>query len=292
MDPPCDRPWRATHAMLPCAIPVDDDHFRVYFSGRDASGRSSISAGLLAVFPKPVWLELDGPPLLLPGETAAFDGAGVSVSFVTGGEQEIEVWYHGWSLGCDVPWWNSIGLAAGPAGRELRRASRAPVFDRSEEDPFSLAYPFIVEIGGVEQLWYSSYRRWARVGDTPPMEYVVKRATRSEAGWISDGEVLSPNPPEIALSRPCVIQEPDLVKAWFAVKEASDDLYRIGYAESTDGNEWERFDDVGGLVAAGEGGEVGEVTYPWVVDSGGRRWMFYNGDGYGRTGFGIAVWHD
>jgi hypothetical protein len=30
-------------------------------------------------------------------------------------------------------------------------------------------------------------------------------------------------------------------------------------------------------------------AYPFVFDEGGRRYMLYNGDGYGRTGIGLAV---
>ncbi len=32
-----------------------------------------------------------------------------------------------------------------------------------------------------------------------------------------------------------------------------------------------------------------ERTYPCVFDYGNRRYMLYNGNGYGKTGFGIAV---
>jgi len=31
------------------------------------------------------------------------------------------------------------------------------------------------------------------------------------------------------------------------------------------------------------------VEYPFVFDHKGGRYMLYNGNGYGRTGFGIAV---
>jgi hypothetical protein len=34
------------------------------------------------------------------------------------------------------------------------------------------------------------------------------------------------------------------------------------------------------------------VCYPFVFDHGGRRYMFYNGNGYGKSGFGVAVLQD
>jgi hypothetical protein len=73
---------------------------------------------------------------------------------------------------------------------------------------------------------------------------------------------------------------------WFAVKTKN---YRIGYAESGDGHYWERkpfdFDVTPG------GFDSESVTYPNVFDHK-SRYMLYNGDGYGKTGFGIAVFED
>jgi hypothetical protein len=34
------------------------------------------------------------------------------------------------------------------------------------------------------------------------------------------------------------------------------------------------------------------ICYPFVFDHAGSRFMLYNGNGYGKTGFGIAVWED
>ena len=31
------------------------------------------------------------------------------------------------------------------------------------------------------------------------------------------------------------------------------------------------------------------VCYPYVFDHAGNRYMLYNGNGYGRTGFGMAI---
>ena len=48
---------------------------------------------------------------------------------------------------------------------------------------------------------------------------------------------------------------------------------------------------LGSLMSAGAVGdwESDSITYPAVFDHGGQRYMLYNGNGYGRTGFGIAI---
>jgi hypothetical protein len=32
------------------------------------------------------------------------------------------------------------------------------------------------------------------------------------------------------------------------------------------------------------------TSYPAVFAHGGRLWLLYNGNAYGRTGFGLAIW--
>ena len=73
---------------------------------------------------------------------------------------------------------------------------------------------------------------------------------------------------------------------WYAIKYPVH--YKIGYAESF-GDGWIRRDD--NLEFAGIAGdwEDENIEYPAVFDHGGRRYMLYNGNGYGRTGFGIAI---
>ena len=64
--------------------------------------------------------------------------------------------------------------------------------------------------------------------------------------------------------------------------------YRLGYAEWIDGI-WIRRDDQVGLFASKEGWDSEMVCFPCIVDACGKRYMFYNGNNYGETGFGYAI---
>lgn len=75
---------------------------------------------------------------------------------------------------------------------------------------------------------------------------------------------------------------------WFSAR-SFDLRYVIGYAESFDGIEWTRRDDVVGISASDSGWDSETVCYPCVVDVGDRRYMFYNGNRHGSTGFGVAI---
>lgn len=68
--------------------------------------------------------------------------------------------------------------------------------------------------------------------------------------------------------------------------------YRIGYARSENGEDWTRYDnDVGIDVTPGDwDGEM--IEYPFVFEHKERRYMLYNGNGFGLSGFGLAVWEN
>ena len=81
---------------------------------------------------------------------------------------------------------------------------------------------------------------------------------------------------------------------WYSYRgQPSITTYRIGYAESPDGVHWSRMDEKMHSLDVSEGGWDSEmICYPYVFDHKGKRYMLYNGNGYGKTGFGLAVLED
>ena len=73
---------------------------------------------------------------------------------------------------------------------------------------------------------------------------------------------------------------------WYSYRGAS---YRIGYAESHDGRQWRRLDTRVGIDVSLAGWDSEMIEYPFVFDHKELRYMLYNGNGYGKTGFGLAV---
>jgi hypothetical protein len=81
---------------------------------------------------------------------------------------------------------------------------------------------------------------------------------------------------------------------WYCYRDSEDfrdgrGAYRMGYAESRDGIGFERLDTRVGIDVAPEGWDSTMICYPCVVEVDGRTLMFYNGNGFGQTGFGYAV---
>ena len=279
--------WARSHAANCVALPIDEHRYRIFFSTRDAANRASIG-----------WVEIDirkpldilataSEPVLGPGAVGTFDDSGVSLACILRHDSQILLYYTGWNLGVTVPWRNSIGLALSSDGLHFERASPAPVFDRNHIDPFSLSYPFVMNDGGQWRMWYGSNLRWG--SEQRDMDHVIKYATGLDAAsWTPTGHVCIgiEDPAEYAFSRPCVVRDGELWRMWYSYRGAA---YRIGYAESRDGIAWTRRDELAGIAPSAEGWDSESVEYPWVFDHDGRRYMLYNGNRYGLTGFGLAL---
>jgi hypothetical protein len=283
-------PWMRSHAANPVAEVLDDRLCRVYFSTRDESSRSSI-AWLELDLREPTWpLRVAEAPVLSPGRTGTFDDSGASMGCLVRVGSVRYLYYLGWNLGVTVPWRNSIGLAVSLDGGIFERVSEAPVLDRGHHDPFSVSYPWVMVDSNLWRMWYGSNLDWGP--EQNAMAHLIKYA-ESEDGvaWRRDGRIAVPfkSADEYAMSKPCVLRDGARFRMWYSYRGAA---YRIGYAESGDGLSWTRLDERVGIGVSAEGWDSEAVCYPCVFDCGGRRYMLYNGNRYGLTGFGIAVLED
>ena len=123
------------------------------------------------------------------------------------------------------------------------------------------------------------------------MQHVIKQARSSDGiCWARDGKTVIgfADKAEYALARPSVTKVGNRLLMCFACRGPS---YRIGAAASSDGGmSWKRLDTEMGLGAS-DGGWDSEMTcYPALFWHHDRLWLAYNGNGYGATGFGLAVW--
>ena len=278
------HPALATHAALPTPFVLGGDLVRVFHSGRDAANRSSVGSVVLRVGEAPRVEEADPAPVLGPGGVGAFDDAGVGVGSVVGDR----LFYMGWNVGGSVPWRNAIGVAFGdPRTGRFERDFAGPVMDRDAVDPYSLSYPWVLRLADDDwRMWYGTHLAWG--AGKADMSHAI-RAARSRDGlaWVRDPRpCVPPEGEEIATVRPTVIPDGDGFAMWFA-RRTEEGPYALGAARSGDGATWVRRDP--GLVAAA-GWEGGALTYPAAFEADGRRWLLFNGAGYGATGFGLAVW--
>ena len=291
--PENNHDWMVSHAANPVAELLRGMLFRVYFSCRDEDNRSSVGFIELDIRNPNEILRLASEPVIQPGEPGLFDDSGVSIGclIVTNGKKYL--YYLGWNLGVTVPWRNSIGLAVSESADPVFvKYSRAPIVDRNHVDPFSVSYPWVMRDGPVWKMWYGSNLSWGTKQTNitqADMTYVIKYAeSKDRIQWKRTGIVCIDfkSKDEYAIARPCVIKDGNVYKMWYSYRGKS---YRIGYAESPDGIHWERKDKAVGIDVSESGWDSEMIEYPFVFDHEGERYMLYNGNGYGKTGLGLAV---
>lgn len=282
-------PWARSHAALPTAHRTADGRLEVLFSARDERKRSRI--GRLEV-DESRWAVtgVSDAPLLDLGPLGAFDDAGVTSSWTVSHAGRVYHYYTGWTVGVSVPFYFYIGLAIFDERGTLTRVSPGPVLERSAVDPYLTASPCVLVENGVWRMWYVSGQRWEMIDGTPRHYYHIRYAESSDGvSWRRTGRVCIDfaSPDEYAIARPSVVRGANGYHMWYCCRGRA---YRIGYAESADGLTWVRRDEQGGLSPSSSGWDSEMTAYPYVFDRGGRRHMLYNGNAYGRTGFGVAVW--
>ena len=72
-------------------------------------------------------------------------------------------------------------------------------------------------------------------------------------------------------------------------KDSPQHKYDIKYVESDDGKMWKSLDAQVGIAASSTGWDSVIIKSPFVFDHKGHRYMLYNGNGYGKSDFGLVV---
>lgn len=281
--------WLSSHAAVPIAENIGGDFFKIYFSSRDRSNRSFTGAVVVDISRPNVVLDLSLNPVLSPGRLGEFDDSGAMATWLVNYQGRRYMYYIGWNLAVTVPFRNSIGLAISECADNFMRYADGPLIDRTLTEPHFCASCCVIPGDDIWRMWYLSCTGWKVGPRGPEHEYHIKYAESTDGiTWKRDGTIAIDyaNPSEYAISRPSVICENGIWKMWYSVRGLS---YRIGYAESIDGKQWDRMDSHVGISVSSGGWDSEMIEYPFVFDHKGCRYMLYNGNGYGRTGFGIAV---
>ncbi len=284
--------WMQSHAANPFAVWQFDDIFRIYFTCRDAESKSHIGYVEIDFADNYKIKFIAEAPVLAPGDLGLFDDSGVAMGYYIEIDKIPHIYYLGWNLKVTVPWLNTIGLAKqNSVSKRFEKVSKAPIMDRSNEDPFSISYPSILFENGIYKMWYGSNLNWGK--QQHEMNHVIKYAESLDGYNWKRSDNIAVNlchKGEYALSKPFVIKEKNKYLMWYSYRGNNEiETYRIGYAESENGLDWTRKDNEVGIDVSQNGWDSEMICYPYIFDHNDNRYMLYNGNGYGKTGFGLAI---
>ncbi|MCD6463506.1 MAG: hypothetical protein J7L52_07470 [Thermotogae bacterium] len=288
----------ATYASLPTVLKMQGNVFRVFYASRDRNNISSIYHFEVTIENgRCEILKHSKGPVLTAGRLATFDEHGVTPSMAIYVDGKIYLYYTGWQRWNSVPFNFAIGLAISEDGGTFKRYREVPIIDRNEYSPFLIASPFVICESGIFRMWYVGGVKWESYGSQG--EDGIKHYYNIRYAESMDGIrwTLYPKPcidfryeNEYAIARPVVLKENGVYKMWFSYRAGpKGSTYRIGYAESKDGIHWVRKDEFVGIDVSKVGWDSEMICYAYVIKHENKKYMFYNGNGYGRTGIGYAV---
>ncbi|MCW1147854.1 hypothetical protein [Flavobacterium lacisediminis] len=290
--------WNKSHAQVP-VVDLLEDRIRVYYSTRDVSGRSNVSyIEVEKNNPKKIIYEHTAPLFEL-GNLGSFDDSGIMPSSIITVGNKKYLYYIGWTTRGTVPFQNAVGLAiSDDGGKVFKKLSEGPIISVNFIEPYFSGTSFVTLEDDTFKMWYLSCIKWERFDGKPEPVYNIKYAESLDGiTWNQTGKVaIELNDDEGGLVSAAVIKEDGKYKMWFGKRKKSDyrnnitNSYKIGYAESLNGKDWVRKDDKAGIDISSEGWDSEMISYPYVFKNDNNLIMLYNGNGFGKTGFGYAVW--
>ncbi len=287
--PSREQDWMQSHAAVPIAEHVEGDFYKIYFSSRNKKNQSFTGSLVIDITRPQKIHDLSVNPVLQPGGLGEFDDSGAMATWLVHHNDKSFLYYIGWNLGVTVPFRNSVGLAISQDGQIFKKYASGPILDRTMLEPHFVASCCVIPGEDKWRMWYLSCTGWKSRCGNPEHCYHIKYAESLDGvSWKREGAVAIDylDETEYAISRPSVIHDKDCWKMWYSYRG---DRYRIGYAESHDGMQWRRLDAQCSIDVSSSGWDSEMIEYPFVFDHNSARYMLYNGNEYGKTGFGLAV---
>jgi len=287
--PPFDGSWKDNSALQPTAI-IFDETIRVFLCFRDKEGIGRIGfVDVDANNPSNI-IGISDKPVLDIGNDGSFDDNGVAPTAITRLNNKIFLFYAGYQLPKKVRFIAFGGLAISEDnGNTFKRYSQTPVFERSAEAVLFRVPHTVLYENDKWKFWYGGGSKYIEGSNKTLPVYNIRYLEADDPYHIpSSGiEILDTQNDEHRVGRPNVIKCSTSYKMFFGYG-SDKNPYQLGYAESIDGKIWVRKDNELGLRLSSNGWDSEMMAYPCVIEHKGKTFMFYNGNEYGRYGFGYA----
>jgi hypothetical protein len=283
---------------------VFDDFVRVYFATRapDNSGKflSHVAFVDFAIDLREI-LRVSTETVVPLGELGNFDEHGIFPMNVVRHAGKIYGYTTGWNRRISVSVDTAIGLVSSVNdGLTFQPMGRGPVLAATLHEPFLVGDGFVKVIDAVFHMWYIFGTKWTRFEPNSPPDRTYKIGHASSANGIdwnkdSAAQII---PDRIGQNEsqalPTVLEIDGRHHMFFCYRESFDFRankergYRIGHAYSDDLVNWVRDDDDPLLTGTPGDWDSDMQCYPHVFELLGKVYLLYNGNEFGRTGFGIA----
>jgi hypothetical protein len=292
-----------SYAQAPQALEFDD-FIRIYFSTRvrDCYGQYlshiafvDMDKSLNCV------IGVSKQAVIALGELGCFDQHGIFPMSILRVGELIYGYTCGWNRRVSVSVDTAIGLAISEdKGSTFRRLGDGPILAATPEEPFLVGDGIVKVIDNVFHMWYIFGTEWKQYAKdiAPDRTYKIGHAVSNDGKtWSRDGgRQIIPDRigPAESQALPTVIKIGCRYHMFFCYRESFDFRrglgrgYRIGHAWSINLNTWTRDDDLPLLEGTPNSWDSDMQCYPHAFQSNGKIYLLYNGNEFGRYGFGVA----
>lgn len=291
------------YAQSPQAL-VFDDYVRIFFSTRqkDTTGKYLSHIAYVDMDKRfQTVIGISDHTVIPLGSLGCYDENGIFPLSVVRDTDRVLGYICGWSRRVSVSVETSIGLAISrDGGRTFARIGDGPILTSSLHEPFLVGDPFVGIFNGRYHMWYIYGARWIKPPSgnaLPERVYKIGHAVSEDGiAWEKEGrQIITDTIADECQALPTAIEHDGAYHLFFCYRNAigfrteRDKAYRIGYAVSQDLIHWTRDDDHAGIDVSEEGWDSDMMCYPHVFHCDGKVCMLYNGNEFGRYGFGLAV---
>ncbi len=286
-------------------VAVFDDFVRIYFSTRAIDKSGKYLSHIAFVDMKKNFSDIitvSTHTVIELGKLGCFDEHGIFPMNVVRHGDLMYGYTSGVNRRISVPADGAIGLAISrDNGFTFQRVGDGPVVGASLHVPCLAVDPFVKIYQNTFHMWYVFGIGWRqRTPDTAPDRiYKIGHAVSSDGvSWVKEDarQIIQDRlGSDECQALPTVIEINGRSHMLFCYRQSSDfrknrdRSYRIGHAYSDDLIHWTRDDESLSIDVTEDSWDSDMLCYPHVFECEGKVYMLYNGNEFGRYGFGLAV---
>jgi hypothetical protein len=285
---------------------VFDDFVRIYFSTRslDKSNGKYLSHIAFVDMKKNFHdiVRISKDTVISLGKLGCYDEHGIFPMNIMRHNGVIYGYICGWNRRVSVPVDTAIGLAiSSDDGLTFQRIGEGPVLAASLHEPYLVGDGFVKFIKNKFHMWYIFGTDWKLFPDEsiPDRTYKIAHAVSNDGiKWVKEEaqQIIDDSlGKDESQALPSVIEMDGRYHMFFCYRQSfdfrtnKDRSYRIGHAYSDDVINWKR-DDNNPLIDVTPGAwDSDMLCYPHAFECEGEVYLLYNGNEFGRYGFGLAV---